>query len=289
MKIGFDFNMVECPYCHGALKKLGQTLFCEQRHSFDIARSGYINLQPARSRNSLVSGDNKKQLLRRASFLAKGFFDFVSQRMVDTFLRVRTDASVIQILDAGCGTGYHLERIVMGLSERGAHCGGIGLDVSKSAAQIALRSHSVDGCIISNIWERWPIRTAAVDFLINVFAPKNFGEMARVLSDDGLLCIAYSGEDHLAELRPIVPLMGIRKQKRDEYLIEAKRVFEDVWLEEGHDVINLSRCDMSDLILMGPNAIQLASEDSLNPLPESMNVTIQIEILFAKGAKLVRP
>ena len=289
MQVGFDFNILECPYCHGALQKIGKTLFCDQRHAFDIARSGYINLQPARSRTSLVPGDNKKQLLRRASFLAKGFFDFVSRRMVETFLRVRPDASAIQVLDAGCGTGYHLERVVMGLSEGDVRCGGLGLDVSKGAVQIALQSPSVDGCIISNIWERWPIRSAAVDCLINVFAPKNFGEMARVLSADGLLCIAYPGEEHLAELRPIVPLMGIRKQKRSEYLIEAKRVFEDVWLEEGCDVINLSRCDMSDLVLMGPNAIQLASENSLDPLPECMDVTIQIEILFARGAKLARP
>ena len=61
-----------------------------------------------------------------------------------------------------------------------------------------------------------------VDVVINLFAPKNFPEAARVLQSDGVLACAYPGPDHFAELRREFGLMGIAEGKTDEYRSAAE-------------------------------------------------------------------
>ena len=136
--------------------------------------------------------------------------------------------SRLQILDAGCGTGYHLGRIARGT---GAWSCGLGLDLSEAAARIASLRLEPLTFAVADLWRDWPVRTGSVDLLINVFAPKNFSEMARVLLPDGLLAVAYPGEQHLVELRSEFGLMGMREGKADRYLEALQRYFGEVRLE----------------------------------------------------------
>ena len=46
-----------CPICGEFLQKCEHSYTCPNRHSFDIARQGYVNLLPVQQKHSLTPGD----------------------------------------------------------------------------------------------------------------------------------------------------------------------------------------------------------------------------------------
>ena len=54
-----------CPICDNPLFRVENRLVCPEKHSFDIARQGYVNLLPVQRRHSAHPGDTKQQVLSR--------------------------------------------------------------------------------------------------------------------------------------------------------------------------------------------------------------------------------
>ena len=73
-----------CPICGNALTQLDKRFVCENRHSFDIARQGYVNLLTVQQKHSLVPGDTREQVLSRRSFLEAGHYAPICQTLIDT-------------------------------------------------------------------------------------------------------------------------------------------------------------------------------------------------------------
>ena len=67
-----------CPICNSELssKNSDNTLSCINKHSFDYAKEGYINLHVGKG--SKNSGDDKIMVNSRRDFLNKGFYDITS-------------------------------------------------------------------------------------------------------------------------------------------------------------------------------------------------------------------
>lgn len=59
-----------CPVCGEKLDRSGKSYICPNRHTFDMAKSGYVNLLPTNNSGS-VHGDNKLMLRARREFLEK--------------------------------------------------------------------------------------------------------------------------------------------------------------------------------------------------------------------------
>jgi 23S rRNA (guanine745-N1)-methyltransferase len=53
-------------------------LACRNRHSFDLAREGYVNLLVRGRRRPAEGGDRLDQLRHRAAFLEAGHFEFIT-------------------------------------------------------------------------------------------------------------------------------------------------------------------------------------------------------------------
>jgi 23S rRNA (guanine745-N1)-methyltransferase len=131
------YTALRCPVCRRDLSPTGRSLRCGDRHNFDFAKSGYVNLALERGGKPASGGDTRLQLQRRDAFLLFGAFDFIADAILAQ-ARHAVGASVPLVVDAGCGTGYHLDRVVRGLATRtGRSCGGLGLDLSREAALIA--------------------------------------------------------------------------------------------------------------------------------------------------------
>ena len=64
---------LRCPVCAGALEKRAGAYLCPKNHSFDIAKSGYVNLLLNSSQGH--HGDDKLMVRARRDFLAKGYYD----------------------------------------------------------------------------------------------------------------------------------------------------------------------------------------------------------------------
>jgi 23S rRNA (guanine745-N1)-methyltransferase len=69
---------VACPICAADLTRGGNTIACANRHTFDVAREGYGNLEGARGRVPRTPGDTREMLLARRRFLERGFYQPLS-------------------------------------------------------------------------------------------------------------------------------------------------------------------------------------------------------------------
>ena len=71
---GFENKgILVCPLCQSTLDFCGNSLACggERRHNFDIAKSGYVNLNTHAS----ASGDDKAMAKARQTFLRRGYYE----------------------------------------------------------------------------------------------------------------------------------------------------------------------------------------------------------------------
>ncbi len=203
--------MLMCPLCKEELIRAGSAFRCCQGHSYDIAREGYVNLLLANQKASLSPGDTKEMAASRRTFLNKGHFAPLSDRI--NFLvgeDVRGNgAPSVKILDAGCGEGYYLSRLMATLPS-GGH--GYGLDISKDAVRLAARDKNL--CfVVASIHQSLPFVTASLDVVLNVFAPRNPEEFARVLRPGGMALVAVPAEGHLAALHDALGLPRIDGDK----------------------------------------------------------------------------
>ena len=73
----FCIRPLTCPVCHQLLNLQGQSLRCEQNHSFDLAREGYVNLMLGHKRLK-IQGDDRVMLAARRRILGKDYYQPLS-------------------------------------------------------------------------------------------------------------------------------------------------------------------------------------------------------------------
>jgi len=158
---------------------------CSRGHSFDIARSGYINLLQPQDRRSRDPGDSAEVVAARRRLFERGISAPIDQA-IGSLVRGET------ILDAGCGEGHILGMLT---GER------TGVDISLPAIEAAAKRHRDAQWIVANADRFLPFADASFDCVLSITARLNAGEFRRVVRDDGLLLVAIAGPDDLVELR----------------------------------------------------------------------------------------
>jgi 23S rRNA (guanine745-N1)-methyltransferase len=161
-------RLLRCPLCKAGFIAAAGVLVCRNRHSFDLAREGYVNLLSGRRRRPAARGDSPAQLRHRAEFLDSGHLDTLTATIIR---QVERSAPGLQhVLDAGSGTGHHLARITARLP---GSIISLGLDISKDAARQAARRWPTPAFAVADLWAEWPVHDAAVDLVVSIFAPKS--------------------------------------------------------------------------------------------------------------------
>ncbi|MGI8554693.1 MAG: methyltransferase domain-containing protein [Dehalococcoidia bacterium] len=208
-------------------------------------------------------------LLARRRFLERGLYRplsgaiiaIVSAKIGDPKqVTARHDDSCI--IDAGCGEGSYLGRLQAILRETHRDdapvC--VGVDIAKEAARLAARQYEEPCFVVADTWKRLPVASASVLALLNVFAPRNVAEFARVLSPSGLLLVVIPGDDHLTELRRTLSLLTIQADKEAAVLEQFEGPFRR---EETRTIVcelDLDREALRDLLLMMPGSRHMAPD-----------------------------
>ena len=274
------YGLLRCPLCRLALAAAAGALVCRNRHSFDLAREGYVNLLRSRRRRPAAGGDSLRQLRHCAAFLEAGHFDAVAATISEQVQQADAEpaSGEWRILDAGFGTGHQLAKLEAAFT---APIIGLGLDIAKDAARHAARRWPTLAFAVADLWSKWPVHDAAVDLVISVFAPKNFPETARVLRPGGWVAVAYPGPDHLVELCDHFGLIGQHADKTRRYSELARRFLGQPTIHRLLGGTVLDGTEIRAAILMGPNARHIAPL-TLDPEPEPIAVTFDITLLFAR-------
>jgi 23S rRNA (guanine745-N1)-methyltransferase len=272
-------RLLRCPVCRHELAAAAGALVCRNRHTFDLAREGYVNLLRGSRRQPASGGDSPEQLRYRTAFLDAGHFDGIAAKIAQHVQQ--SNAEPIEqwrILDAGSGTGHQLARIAEALPQPVI---GIGLDISRDAARRAARRWPTLAFAVADLWTEWPVHDAAIDLVISIFAPKNFPQAARVLRPAGWLAVVYPGTDHMAELRGRFGLMRRHDPAAQRYTEAAKRFIGPPTIHRLRRQTVLDDAAIRSAILMGPNARHItasALDAELGPLA----VTFDVIVSFAR-------
>src|SRR5712691_2914282 len=98
--------MLLCPVrdCHLPLIREERRLLCRRGHSFDVARSGYINLLQPQERRSKRPGDTLAAVQARRRLHDRG----VTEPLVHAIAEMMVARPRDIVLDAGCGDGFYL-------------------------------------------------------------------------------------------------------------------------------------------------------------------------------------
>jgi 23S rRNA (guanine745-N1)-methyltransferase len=249
--------VLRCPICGQVLTAVERSLRCPQRHSFDVARAGYVSLLGGRG---AISGDDDEMARARDRFLSGGAYAPLLAAIGDLAAASvpALAAPGAMVLDAGCGPGYYLG----GLLDRFENARGLGFDTSARSLRFAARAHPRAAAYTGDVFAPFPVADDAIDLLIDVFAPRHPEEFARVLRPDGALLVARPAADHLAELRDAVPGMVAMDPRKEERLHEAlEPLFTRIDQRSVSFELALDPDRARDLVAMTPSARHVTPEE----------------------------
>jgi len=173
---------------------------CENRHSYDVARQGYINLLPVQFKKSKDPGDSKEMVQARSAFLQTGLYQPVVDKLNALILAHVGKNSTPVILDAGCGEGWYTDSLFQSLQKNTLQPVMMGLDISKWAIQAATRrSKSICWMVATN--SHPPVLAGTVDVIFSIFGFPQAEKLRPLLKPGGLMITVSAGSDHLFELR----------------------------------------------------------------------------------------
>ncbi|MDA0183664.1 methyltransferase domain-containing protein [Solirubrobacter phytolaccae] len=151
------------------------------------------------------------------------------------------------VLDIGAGTGHHLA----GVLEARPGALGIALDTSRPALRLAARAHPDIAAVVGDVWEALPLQDGVVDLALVVFAPRNGGEIARVLRPGGTALVVIPTPEHLAELAHLHAVqVDPEKPERLERTLGAH--LQHTGTEAVRWTMQLSQQDVEHVIRMSP-------------------------------------
>jgi 23S rRNA (guanine745-N1)-methyltransferase len=192
-------EMLICPVreCGLVLAREVRRVVCARGHSFDIARSGYINLLQPQDRRSKQPGDTLAAVAARRRLHDRG----VAAPLLRGIAEMANASPDDVVLDAGCGDGFYLGSLAAETTDGEAGFDAHGVDISIPAIDIAARKYPGCEWIVANADRQIPYADASFSLVLSITARMNAGEFQRVLRDDGRLLVAIPAPEDLIELR----------------------------------------------------------------------------------------
>lgn len=280
--MSIDSTWLRCPNCFRDLSQLGElVLGCDSGHRFDVSRHGTTTLLPPRAPHTI--GDSREMLEARARLLDSGVFTPISLATVSAYGEFgAAPRRSARIADLGCGTGYYSARLADAFPD--GQC--LTADRSPTAVRMAARAVPRSTGVVLDLWRPLPIRDATADLIVNVFAPRNPAEFARVLRHSGLLVVVVPTASHLAELRTYGALLDVPSGK-DALVREALNSagLLQVRAERVHYRTTVDGAQRDALIGMGPSAHHQSTrdrvngDDSLDALRVALDLTVSVDVL----------
>lgn len=281
--MSIDSTWLRCPNCSLPLAGVGDRILgCSAGHRFDISRQQTVTLLPPRAPHTI--GDSREMLEARAGLLGSGAFEPIAAAISEACAASATSAQAsLRIADLGCGTGYYSARLA-------ADFPGSALLLSdRSPAAVRIASKAVPGAtgVILDLWRPLPIRDGIVDVSINVFAPRNPDEFARITRAGGSLIVVVPTAQHLQELRARGGMLDIPSGKAGLVATQlAAAGFDADASRRVEYVVPLTPAHVRALVAMGPSAHHVdgrpdEGSDGAGALGTSAttDVTVSVDVL----------
>ena len=262
-----------CPICQENLTLVESSLKCCNRHSFDLAKFGYVNLAPQIKQSANY---DKENFQNRQQILEAGFYQAILDAVSDLLASSKTTTT---ILDIGCGEGFYSRKLQESHSEKTFYA----FDISKDSVQIAAKSEPnwAVNWFVSDL-ARLPIKDASMDILLDIFSPANYGEFRRVLSKDGILIKVIPTENHLKEIRQKVQNQLTNKNYSNQ---DIKEHFQEHFTILSNQTASLTKPITAEQLqaLLSMTPLLFHVDQSKIDWSQLTEITIEAEILVGKA------
>lgn len=262
-----------CPICQENLTLLETNFKCCNRHSFDLAKFGYVNLAPQIKQSANY---NKENFQNRQQILEAGFYQAILDAVSDLLASSKTTTT---ILDIGCGEGFYSRKLQESHSEKTFYA----FDISKDSVQIAAKSEAnwAVNWFVGDL-ARLPIKDANMDILLDIFSPANYGEFRRVLSKDGILIKVIPTENHLKEIRQRVQDQLTNKEYSNQ---DIKEHFQEHFTILSSQTASLTKTITAEQLqaLLSMTPLLFHVDQSKIDWSQLTEITIEAEILVGKA------
>ena len=261
-----------CPICQENLTLVESSLKCGNRHSFDLAKFGYVNLAPQIKQSANY---DKENFQNRQQILEAGFYQAILEGISDL---LATKPSAKTILDIGCGEGFYSRKLQEAHPDKTFYA----FDISKDSVQIAAKSEPnwAVNWFVGDL-ARLPIKDASMDILLDIFSPANYGEFRRVLSQNGILIKVVPTENHLKEIRQMVQEQLTTKDYSNQ---DIKEHFQEHFSIQSSQIASLTKPITAEqrqaLLSMTPLLFHV--DQSKIDWSQLTEITIEAEILVGK-------
>lgn len=262
-----------CPICRENLTLVESSLKCNNRHSFDLAKFGYVNLAPQIKQSANY---DKENFQNRQQILEAGFYQAILEAVSDLLASSKTTTT---ILDIGCGEGFYSRKLQESHSEKTFYA----FDISKDSVQIAAKSEPnwAVNWFVGDL-ARLPIKDANMDILLDIFSPANYGEFRRVLSKDGILIKVIPTENHLKEIRQRVQDQLTNKEYSNQ---DIKEHFQEHFTILSSQTASLTKTITAEQLqaLLSMTPLLFHVDQSKIDWSQLTEITIEAEILVGKA------
>ncbi|MGV6850888.1 MAG: putative RNA methyltransferase [bacterium] len=268
-----------CPLDKELLIRHDGAWVCKNRHHFDIAKQGYVNLLNVQHKKSKQPGDSKEMVAARRDFLNAHYYQPLADKIVDFMLAEERASTLISVLDAGCGEGYYLDYLESQRSAAGAQGEYIGVDISKWAVLAAAkRSRNCRWFVASN--RQLPFPDASFDWIVCGFGFPVWNEFYRLLKPEGKVLLLDPADGHLGRLKSIIYPRCAESVKSEAGEDKAKAQFEHQLQENVKFQFELtSNIQMSNLLKMTPHYFK-APRDGVDKLLSNNELSETVKVDF---------
>jgi len=266
-----------CPVagCRRALTRDRGGLACARAHSFDLARSGYVNLLLPQDRRSSRPGDAPATVAARLRIEARGCETPLTEAITSLLTVGPGDA----VLDVGCGAGQHLAAMVTRFG-----CEAHGLDISVPAIDAAARRYPALHWVVANADRFLPYPAASFRLVASITAQRNPEEFRRVLADEGTLLVVVPAPDDLIEARELILGEGVSRDRVDKAIEDFAPLFVLDRHERIRHVVHLDPASVRDVMVGTYRAGRASRLARLATVPD-LDVTLSRDVLLFRPAR----
>ena len=261
-----------CPICQENLTLVETSFKCCNRHSFDLAKFGYINLEPQIKQSANY---DKENFQNRQQILEAGFYQAILEAVSDLLSNSKNAKT---ILDIGCGEGFYSRKLQESHLDKTFYA----FDISKDSVQIAAKSEPnwAVNWFVGDL-ARLPIKDASMDILLDIFSPANYGEFRRVLSKDGILIKVIPTKNHLKEIRQKVQDQLTNKGYSNQ---DIKEHFQEHFTILSSQTASLTKTITAEQLqaLLSMTPLLFHIDQSKIDWSQLTEITIEAEILVGK-------
>ena len=182
-----------CPICKKNIFLNENSLICEDKHTFDFNKKGYIKLLKT-YKNHFDKIYTSELFLNRKTVILQGFY----QELHKTIQQIINNKfnHKINILDIGAGEGSHTKIITENINFDKCYLTDITEDAIKLSTQYLSKKIIPIVCDAYNL----PFKKC-FDVILDILSPYSYKEIYSVLKDNGIFIKVVPNKNYLKEIR----------------------------------------------------------------------------------------